>query len=110
MPVAAWLLFSHDAPSFAALCSCACVVRFTKASTCASSYTISPRSGGEKLKKAKATVTKLQKDISDGEADAAKKAVLVRWLRMLWRQYVMELNSGFSGTVTAIEIAVLIMC
>eukprot|EP00983_Pelagomonas_calceolata_P129792 1161635-Pelagomonas_calceolata.AAC.21 len=33
--------------------------------------------GGEKLKKAKAAVAKLEKDIADGETDAAKKAVQV---------------------------------
>lgn len=34
--------------------------------------------GGEKLKAAKAKVTKLQKDIHEAEADASKKAVQVR--------------------------------
>jgi hypothetical protein len=35
--------------------------------------------GGEKLKKAKASVAKLEREMADGETDAAKKAVQVRW-------------------------------
>jgi len=54
------------------------------------------RAGGEKLKKAKSAVGKLEKEIAEGETDAAKKAVQVRvWFGCCFTQGVKILGSGW---------------